>query len=230
MISKPPEKKTGGDVAREVARAAASVVPVAGGPIQVLVENVFQAPLEKRRQQWLAEVAGVITDLQNEIAELTPENLAKNDVFVTVALNAAPIALRNHQREKLDALRNAMYNSVRPGAPSEDEQVTYLSLVDQLTPWHIRLLVLLHDPAGWMTKNGVHNPGWGMGGRSTVLEHCIPELRGERDTYEPLVSDLQTRGLLQTGNILFTTMTGGGMMQRATTARGAAFIRYISRG
>ena len=178
-----PIKKSAGDVAREVGRAAVSLVPAVGGPLQVAFENLFSPPLERRKDAWLQQLAGVVKEVEDRVAELTPEKLRENEAFVTVVMQASQIALRSHQQAKLEALRNAVLNAALPNPPGEDEQMIFLRLIDQLTPWHLSLLSLLDNPVQWMERNGVPNPGWGVGGPSTVLEHCLPDLRGQRDTY-----------------------------------------------
>ena len=223
-----PTKKSAGDFAREVGRAVVSLVPAAGGPLQVVFENFFTSPIEKRKEAWLQQLADVLKEVEGRVAELTPDKLAENEVFVTVAMQASQIALRNHQQAKLEALRNAVLNAALPNPPQEDDQMIFLRLVDQLTPWHLRVLSVLDDPVRWMERHSVVNPAWGMGGTSTVLEHCLPDLRGQRDTYDQIVRDLQSEGLLGQGQFLHVMMTGGGMVGSRTTDRGKRFIRFIS--
>lgn len=227
-MRKPPKSRSKGDVAREVGRAIVSAIPVAGGPVQVVFENVFAAPLDKRRQAWLEELAEVVSELQDRVDGLTPEKLAQDQVFVTVALQASQIAIRNHQNEKLEALRNAVLNAGLPNSPHEDEQMIFLRLIDQLTPWHLRVLALLNNPTDWMERHQLANPGWGAGGVSTVIEFCFPELRGQRDTYDQIIRDLQADGLMGQGQFTGLTMTGRGMLESRTTDRGKRFLRYIS--
>ena len=227
-MEKPPKLKGVGDIAREVGRAVVSAIPAAGGPIQVVFENIFSAPIEKRKQAWLESLADVVTELQQRIEGLTAEKLSENEVFVTVAMQASQVAIRNHQGEKLRALRNAVLNSGLPNAPEEDEQLIFVRLIDQLTPWHLRLLSVLNHPVRWMEQNEVRYPGWGAGGVSHVIEHCLPDLRGKREIYEQLIRDLQAEGLLGQGQYLHITMTGQGMVDSRTTDRGKRFIRYIT--
>ena len=227
-MEKPPKSKSAGDIAREVGRAIVSAIPAAGGPIQVVFENVFSAPIEKRKQAWLEKLADVVTELQQRVEGLTAENLAANEIFITVAMQASQVAIRNHQNEKLEALRNAVLNSGLPHPPEEDEQLIFVRLIDQLTPWHLRLLAVLNHPVQWMEQNGVTYPGWGTGGVSHVIEHCLPDLRGKRETYEQLVRDLQAEGLLGQGQYLHVTMTGHGMVESRTTDRGKRFIKFIT--
>lgn len=225
----PPKDKSIGDATHEIGKTILSVVPAAGGPLVALFENIFTAPLNKRRQAWLEELAAVITDIQNRLADITPAKLAANEMFITAALQASQIAIRNHKKEKIDALKNALFNSVQPNAPSEDMQLIFLKLIDDLTPWHLRLLAMLDDPAKWMEQNKINNPGWGMGGVSIVVEHCFPEIRGNRDFYEQLVRDLQAAGLIGQGSFLNVTMTGGGMLASRTSPIGKQFIAFISK-
>jgi len=223
-----PTGKTATDIAREVGRAIVSAIPAAGGPLQVAFENIFTSPIEKRKEAWLNQLADVINEVQKRVSEITPERLAENDAFVTVVMQASQVAIRNHQQAKIEALRNAVLNAALPNPPHEDEQMIFLRLIDQLTPWHLRVLSVLNDPIQWMERNNIHNPCWGMGGASTVLEHCLPDLQGQRETYDQIVIDLQGQGMLGQGQFLHVMMTGGGMVASRTTERGRRFIRFIS--
>lgn len=60
----PPSSMIAGDVAREFGKAIVSAIPMAGGPLQILFENVFSAPIEKRKQAWLEQLAEVVTEVQ----------------------------------------------------------------------------------------------------------------------------------------------------------------------
>lgn len=223
-----PEKKSKGDAAYEVGRAIVSAVPVAGGPLQVAFENVFTAPIERRKALWLEELVGVIEEIHRRVDGLEARDLGQNEAFVTTVMHSSQIALRNHQSDKLDALRNAVLHSGLPGAPSDDEQAIFVRLIDELTPWHLRILVFLDDPERWMGNRGVSNPGWGMGGVSTVLEHCFPDLVGRRELYDQMVRDLQSAGLAAAGSYLHATMTGQGMLASRTTGIGKRFLAFIT--
>jgi hypothetical protein len=141
-----PTGKTATDIAREVGRAIVSAIPAAGGPLQVAFENIFTSPIEKRKEAWLNQLVDVINEVQERVSEITPESLAENDAFVTIVMQASQVAIRNHQQAKLEALRNAVLNAALPNPPHEDEQMIFLRLIDQLTPWHLRVLSVLNDP------------------------------------------------------------------------------------
>jgi hypothetical protein len=223
-----PRNKTTGDFARDVGRAIISAIPSLGGPLQVVFESVFAAPLDRRKEAWLQELAGVVDELGRRLEDFSPERLGSNEAFVTVAMQASQIAVRNHQAAKLQALRNAVLNSALPGAPVEDEQLIFVRLIDQLAPWHLRVLAFLDEPVQWMQREGMNPPSWSAGAVSTLLEQCLPELRGYRDTYEQIVRELQAEGLLGQGNFLPVMLTGSGVLESRTTQRGKRFIRFIS--
>jgi hypothetical protein len=223
-----PERSSG-DTTHAVAKAVAGMVPVAGSALSVMLETVFAPPLERRREKWFRMLAEAVEQLQQSVQGITPEVLAANEVFISVTAQATQVALRTHQEEKLQALQAAVLHSGIPGAPSEDRQLMYLRFIDELTPWHLRVLALFSGPEQWMDGHGIQNPGWGMGGPSTVIEHCFPDLRGQREFYEQIVRDLQTRGLIHQGQFLNVTMSGHGMVEARTTGLANEFLSFVTR-
>ena len=59
-MKKPPEQKSKGDIVHTVVKAAASAIPIAGGPAVVIFEEVFRKPIEARRQKWLEMLAEAV--------------------------------------------------------------------------------------------------------------------------------------------------------------------------
>jgi hypothetical protein len=221
-------KKSAADVAYTVVKAAVSAVPVAGGPAAEVLGLIFGPPLEKRREQWSEQLADAVRELQEKVAELTPEKLSQNEAFITTALHATEIAVRTHQQEKLEALRNAVVSAALPGAPDDTMQQIFLNHVDSLTPWHLRILSFFVDPRGWGERHSISYPTWTMGAPSNVLEQSIPALAGRRGFYDQIVSDLEQRGLMPGGG-LHTTMTAQGMFSARITPLGREFLEFISR-
>lgn len=228
QIDGPPDSLSAADVAREIGRAAVSMAPLVGGPIQVLFENIFCSPLEKRKREWLERVAVAINELQDRVSEITPERLAASETFVTVALTAFPIAVRNHQEEKLNALCNAVINSALSVDIDENKQLMFLRLVDYLTPWHLKILSLLQNPVQWMDDNGVKKPEWQYSGSlCRLVEHCFPELKDQEEFYTQMIRDLESAGLLIKGIRPQQNMSASGAMEPAITAHGRRFMVFI---
>ena len=228
-MDRPPHKKGKGDITYDLVKGILSVIPTLGSPASLLLDTVFTTPLDKRKQEWLEHLADDVTYMQEIIKDLTPEKLSKDQAFVTVALQASQIAIRNHQEEKIEALSGAVLNSVLPNAPEEDQQLIFLRLIDHLTPWHLRVLALANDPVEWMRGNEIHKPGWISGSLSTLINHCFPALKGKGEFCEQIIMDLQSEGLIGQGNNLNTMMTGNGMLASRTTNTGKTFLRFITR-
>lgn len=226
-MENPPER-TSGDTVHAVIKSIASAVPTAGGPLSVLLETLFAPPIERRKDKWFKQLAEVVSLLEQRVTDLTAEKLSQNDNFITVAFQATQIALRNHHEEKLSALRGAVLHAGLPCGPNEHLQLMFLQFIDELTPIHLAMLSLLNGPVHWMEQHHIPNPGWDVGGVSTVVEHCIPGLCGKSEVYEQVVRDLQARGLIRQGQFLNITMTGNGMVEARTTEIGKAFIAYVS--
>jgi len=220
-----PPKPTGADTAHLVVKAAISAIPTLGGPAAELFAALIAPPLERRRQAWMEEVAEALRRLENQ-RKVSIEELQEDETFIDTLLHASQAAMRTHQQEKRDALRNAVLNSALPNPPDESLRLVFLSLVDQFTVWHLRLLKLFQDPEGWAKK---HNRNYGsiyMGGLSSILEIAYPELRGRREFYDQVWRDLYLRGLVNTES-LHTMMTATGLMTKRTTDLGDRFLKFI---
>ena len=215
------------DQSREAAKIAISAIPVVGGAGAALVEAVFKSPLEQRKNRWLDSLADAIRELQDKVEELDFERLRDDETFVTVATQASQIALRNHQQEKLDALRNAVLNSRLPNSPGEDTQLIFLELIDRLTPSHMRILALLDDPQSHTEEREISYESLSNGSVRKLIEDVFPELAGQRDFYNQLVRDLNTAGLSGVGDV-GVNIFGPSMRDRRTTEWGQLFIQFIS--
>lgn len=210
-------KKSKGDAAHSIAKAGLSAIPVVGGPAAELFQNVIQPPLDKRRNEWMQLVGERIQAL--EANGLKTEDLQNNEQFVSAVMYASQLALRTHESEKIEALRNAVINIASGHAPEEVEQHLFLNFVDYFTPVHIQILKVFQNPEP--------PSGMSMGGLNHVLEHNLPNLRGQQELYKQFWKDLYSRGLLNTEG-MNATMSGNGLGQKRTTALGDQFINFIT--
>jgi len=220
-----PEEQAG-DIGRKLARAAVSAIPVAGGPVAELM-GMIQPAVERRKDEWVENIAHELNRVRKRVRDLEDRDIADDENFITTLLNASSIALRTHQTEKREALRNAVLNSALRNGPDEDLQAIFLELVDRFTPWHLRILSLFDDPRGWFQRQGKTAKQHMMGGPAQVLEEAFPELRGNREFYDLIDSDLSGAGLMH-GGALHVTMTGEGMMSSRTTPLGRRFLTFIT--
>ena len=135
------EKK---DKAIAVIRAAVSSIPYAGNAAIELMPLLFTAPLERRRQEWMNEVAGALRELEQDRG-ISLDELQSNEAFISVLVQASQVAVRNHQREKIQALRQAVCNSAVSVKIEEALQLLFVRFIDELTPSHLSLLRFFRD-------------------------------------------------------------------------------------
>ena len=149
------------------------MIPLVGGVGAELV-GLLSSPVAQRRDAWLESLERRLHDLEGRVVGFRFDDLGQNEQFVSATLQATHAALRTHQAEKLEALRNAVMNVAVSRAPSEDLQLIFLNLVDSFTPAHLKILSLFQHP------------------EITVRE----EFGRQRDLSDQVVRDLNDRGLI----------------------------------
>lgn len=212
-----PPKMTKGDAAHAITKAGLSAIPVVGGPAVELFQHLIQPPLERRRGEWMAAVGEKLQELENRGIDI--EALGQKEEFVSAVMHASQIALRTHQDEKREALRNAVFNVASGQSPGEALEHMFFEWIDSLSVLHLQILKLFQSPTP--------PPGMSIGGLSSVLEHNMPHLRGHNHIYNQVWKDLYSRGLVNTEG-MNTTMSGQGLAAKRTTEIGDAFLRFIS--
>jgi hypothetical protein len=214
-------------------RASASGIPLAGGSITELWTGFFSSPLAKRRDAWLRRLAIAVIELQRSLPDLSIESLQQNDTFISAVLSASSIAMRNHRKEKLDALRNAAISSVLHPDIDEELQTMFMRYVDELTPWHLRMLGAFHDPNAhfrtiasnveWLVRKG--NAWWSSSNDVFLfVSGAFPELQSEHQFVSQLVYDLGVRQLIPVQQLFHQKLPDVGPY---TTFTGRKFMRYV---
>lgn len=199
MKEKPKPNK--GDVAHTIAKAGLSAIPVVGGPAVELFNAIITPPLAKRRDEWIESIAEGLKKLEETVEGFKIENLKDNDMFITTVMHATQVAIRNHQKEKLDALRTAILNSTSPNAPEEDMQLIFLNFVDILTSSHLKMLKFLENPIELSKKYELppNSQDEIYGIPYEALNDNFPELQDNYGVFEMIIDDLELKQLLIEG-------------------------------
>lgn len=212
-----PPKATKGDVAHATVKAGLSSIPVVGGSAVELFQCLVMPPLERRRIKWMSSVGDKLQEIEDRGIDL--EELGQEDEFITAVMHATQIALRNHQDEKREALRNAVFNVGIGESPGEILVHMFFEWIDSFTTLHLKILKLFHSPTP--------PPSISMGGLSTVLEYNMPFLKNQKDIYNQVWRDLYSHGLVDTEG-MNTTMSRQGLEDKRTTDIGDEFLRFVS--
>lgn len=189
MIEPPSDPKL--EAAAAAARGIASAIPFAGGLISE-IGNLYLNPLEKRKKRWAQDVSDALNEIR-EVLKIMPEQLEKSESFISVLYQATEIAMRNHQSEKLVALRNALVSSAVPDQ-DYDLEMRMLKFVDELSLSHIRLLGIFDSHAGQFSRH-------------EKLDQIFSAAKGylqkplDRIVFRSIVQDLVTRFLITLGDV-----------------------------
>ena len=124
------------------------------------------------------------------------ENLSDNPLFITTFLRVFSIALRTHQEEKLESLRNVVINAAKPIYVEDDVSQMFTNFIDTFTPWHIKILELL-DKIDFEISD-FHTSGrlYSNNVRDYVLNN-FPELQRDDAFAAQVIRDLQDRGMIK---------------------------------
>lgn len=224
-INRRPEPSLG-DATNTVIKAGLSAIPFFGGPAAELFASIFIPPIVRRRDEWIEEIAQRLLELERRFEDFKIETLSNNETFITTALQATQAALRNHQKDKLAALQNAIVNAALPNPPDEALQMIFLNNIDTSTEWHLRILSFLEDP---IEKSGISSILSLPLVISADLVRAFPELGSNQDFCNYVVNDLQVRGLIYMYSSLPASVTSTeGDVTVGITNLGKQFLKFMS--
>lgn len=179
-------------------KIALSAVPVAGAPLAEIFATLFQAPLVKRQQKWMEDVARTIAALQ-ETGRLSLEDLRDDDQFLDALVQAGRVAAGTSVEVKLASLRNAVANTAIAPRLESPEQHLFIRMVEDFTEWHLRILKLFADPDTWFEERSLTRP---RGNMRTVVHTAFPELSEQNGLVSPIWRDLYVRSLVKSERVL----------------------------
>lgn len=180
-------KSTSADSLLGLVKASIDVAP-GGSLLSFALQQFLQAPLDKRMQAFFEQVAQKLNDHSKQI-----EDLASNDRFISTLLQAANIALRNHNEEKLESLRNAVVNSINPPSYDESLHTVFLNLIDRFTAWHLKVLVSIRESS---SDNGSLSHLRSLPLQWRLLE-IYPSFHEQREFLALILVDLEAAFLIE---------------------------------
>ena len=216
----PAPGRTAFDYGLAIAKASALAFPFVGTGVTLF--DLVTAPLRgKRLSDWCEELRLRLNELSQKVDGLTPEALATSEPFISAFAQATQAALKTHDAEKLEALRNAVLNVALAKAPSEDKQLLFVNFVDRFGRLHLRLLAFSED-----TEK--HGGKWVRQGPGTIVVHhliskALPDLASEFQLVNAVVTELGSLGLIGVSNAAGPIPT----FSKWITNLGEEFLRFI---
>jgi hypothetical protein len=137
------------DTARTLVRASAAAMPVIGGPLAVVIEEVWQPRWLRQGREFVEQLADDVeamgAELYASVDELR-EALEQPEVS-EVFHRAGQIASVSSQAATRRRCRAAVLNAMRQ-SQNAAYNLRFVRLIDELAPAHFTLLALLEGPAG----------------------------------------------------------------------------------
>jgi len=219
-------KTSKGDILYATVKAGLGSIPLLGSAATELFGLVVTPPLDKRRQEWMNEVAERLKSLE-ENNQVDFSKLSQNEQFIDTIIQATTIAIKTSEKEKIIALKNAVTNTALNEAPEKTKSQIFLNLVDTFTVWHLTILTFFDNPRTWFQKAGQTPPNMMMGSMFSILKSAYPSLAGQDELVDLIWNDLHSAGLHNSSG-LKTIMSGDGTLAERTTELGKEFIKFIS--
>lgn len=194
-----PNVESEGDKVHRLVRATLGALPMFSGTAVELFSSLIEPPLERRKLEWMLQVTEVLNDLQDRFdVEIT--DLASNEKFISSLLHASQIAIKNHQDEKLEALKTAILNSARNESHSADQEFIFLNMVDEFSVSHLKILESTVMGFAWSPRTSTTGHGVWLE-FSRILLSEFPEMKDSADLVFQIVTDLEARKMLRTFRI-----------------------------
>lgn len=200
------------DILKGTAKGIISTIP--GGSILVsIVDEIQNGIFQNRFNEWKEAVDERLDRLEETIINKLP----KNEIFATVLLLSAQLALKTN-KQKTQLLANAVANSATTNL-SEERVVILLNCIEKYTIPHLKLLRFLYNPKDYNLRELM------MGSPMTLYDDIYPNRDKSLDSI--IIRDLYTDGLINTDG-LNATMSYFGAVEKRTTALGDDMIEFFN--
>jgi len=209
------------DTARTVVRASAAAMPVIGGPLAVVIEDVWQPRWLRQGREFVEQLADDVeamgVELYASVDELR-EALEQPEVS-EVFYRAGQIASVASQTATRRRCRAAVLNTIRQPQDAA-YNLRFVRLIDELSPAHFALLAFLKDPGGntaFASRVEDILSGSMSGPLAEVLDY-------EEGFVQMLSADLSRLGL---GEVPSAMMSPQGLLAKRTTDLGDRLLEFV---
>lgn len=214
-------------------KIALNVVPFVGGSLAELFDTVFTSPIDKRKEEWLNYIGSTLEDLCSRYEDITPESLSKSPEFVSAYMQASNIAIRTHHKEKLEALKSAVKNTLLLKDLDENKKLIFFRIIEQMSPLHFKVLHFINSPKKYVDilnkqDNSKSNPyvqtTTYYNSLTQVWDKSFPEVSSSDNLIDIVIGDLKGWGLSMIKDFHHNSSTDSSN----TTRLGIEFIQFIN--
>ena len=207
-------------------KALFASLPFTGG-----IASLMSDYIPNRRMERIEQLAKEFGEDLNRLKDKVDESRIQTDSFARLFEESFKGAASNYHEEKLESFRAILINSLVSSDLTDDEKEYILSLVNDLTALHIRVLSFMYDADGYVQRHGLKPSNLDFGGFRVIFEKVFYPI--SIDVTRSAYSDLYRRGLVTTEDSIFATMTSSRGRQliaspSRVSALGQRFVRFIT--
>lgn len=219
-------KATKLDIAHSIIKGSIGTIPVVGSLASEIFGLIISPPLEKRKAEWMNDIAEKIFNLQ-ENRGVDLNNLKENQIFIDIVLQATSLALKTSEKVKLDSFKNAIINAALGFNSDVTKNQLFLHQLDKFSALHIIILNFIDNPSKWFNDRQKEIPNIMMGSLHGLIIEAYPDLKNQDDILDLIWEDLKTAGFHKSGS-LKSMMTINGVLSERTTTLGKEFLSFIT--
>lgn len=117
-------------------------VPYIGGPLSMLLDKYIP---ERRQKRLFDFFDNLFFELEKIEEEKVNKNYLKSEEFGYLLEETTERIAKTYQKEKIEAYKNILLNSITDTETSQDVKEIYLHLVDELTDYDLYVLKLIYN-------------------------------------------------------------------------------------
>lgn len=184
-----------------ILKAGLATAPFCGGIASLINDYIPNSKIE-RLEQFASQIANDLSELQDKVEEAT----LHTDEFAYIFEACFKGVAENYHKEKIESFRGILLNSAIGSEASEDEKQFFISLVNNLSIVHIKILKFMSHPVEYLQENNIPQQQI-QGGFSQFFPVAIPNVSLE--VIESAFGELYQYGFTRTDKSIFHTMTAG---------------------
>lgn len=207
-----------GDQLLNIAAAGVQLIPCIGSFAADAIKDHVHKEQIKRLINWLKS----ITEKTNEIIEEINSNPLSYDCFIALT----EIAIKNHEKERIEHLKNALFNLLSVDRPEDLSIKIIINDLQNLTLCHLKLLILFDDPSKWFEDHNIKRPDVITSSPKLILDIAYPEIK-DFNICKRIWKDLYDKDLVSI-NLLNGLVSENGLFVSRTTQLGKELIRFIT--
>lgn len=196
-----------------------------GVPFAGLIDSFIQT----RRLLRIERFAEDLSDDLGKIDRKIDVEYIRTDEFAFLFEQCFKSASENYQKEKLDAYRAILVNSLVETDVSQEQKEFYYNLINKLTTIHFKILKFCYDTYGFIEAKGI-SPNQIKGNIGNSFQAIFPEY--DIGTIKMVINDLYSFGLINLFHTNFDSITAGQGMaligDKRTLESGDAFYEFIT--